>query len=121
MENLTADHIEQEDPPSPQRTPSHMSIASEEPDQPEERQTAGEADDNAASTNVYQKLFESSFHLDAHSKLVTHIKFDPTYQRLVTGSTDHTIAFYDIHNMKSDLQPIRTLEPIDSQVVQSFD
>ena len=73
------------------------------------------------ASDQYSELFAHHLELNSHRKLVTHIKFDPGYQRLVTGSTDHTVAFYDIHNMKPDMEPIRTLEPIESQVVQAFD
>ena len=59
--------------------------------------------------------------INGHNKLVTHLKFDKKYQRLITGSIDNSITFWDIQNMKSDLKPIRTLTPFDTQIIRAFD
>ncbi|KAL7748530.1 hypothetical protein RI367_005940 [Sorochytrium milnesiophthora] len=56
--------------------------------------------------------------LKGHSKVVTSVDVDPSGSRVITGSYDCTVKFWDFNGMDAGLRSFRTLEPQDGlQVV----
>ena len=55
--------------------------------------------------------------LETHVKCISCMELDKSCSRLVVGSDDHIISFWDLDNMNSSMKPFRTLRPIDGQPV----
>jgi WD40 repeat protein len=55
--------------------------------------------------------------LETHIKCINCIELDKSNSRLVAGSDDHILSFWDLDNMNSSLTPFRTLRPIDGQPI----
>jgi len=59
--------------------------------------------------------------LKAHTKTVTCLALDPSGSRLVTGSSDHDLYFWDFAGMTRELKPFRHLEePLGSFQLRSI-
>lgn len=59
--------------------------------------------------------------LKAHSKTVTCLALDPAGGRLVSGSSDHDLYFWDFAGMTQQLKPFRHLEePLGSFQLRSI-
>lgn len=70
----------------------------------------------------YQDLQETipvqeNVSLETHIKCINCIEFDKSNSRMVAGSDDHILSFWDLDNMNSSLSPFRTLRPIDGQPI----
>lgn len=55
--------------------------------------------------------------LETHVKCINCIELDRSSSRLVAGSDDHILSFWDLDNMNSSLTPFRTLRPIEGQPI----
>mmetsp|Transcript_112833 Transcript_112833/g.224477 ORF Transcript_112833/g.224477 Transcript_112833/m.224477 type:complete len:736 (+) Transcript_112833:67-2274(+) len=55
----------------------------------------------------------------AHEKAVTALSLDPRGSRMVTGSMDGCMKFYDFAGMNEEKQAFRWLEPVDGHMVQA--
>jgi WD40 repeat protein len=55
--------------------------------------------------------------METHIKCINCIELDKSNSRLVAGSDDHILSFWDLDNMNSSLTPFRTLRPIDGQPI----
>ena len=59
--------------------------------------------------------------LKAHTKTVTCLALDPSGSRLVSGSSDHDLYFWDFAGMTRELKPFRHLEePLGSFQLRSI-
>lgn len=57
--------------------------------------------------------------LPAHEKPVTALSLDPKASRMVTGSMDGTIKFFDFGGMSDEKSAFRCLEPVEGHMVQA--
>ena len=51
--------------------------------------------------------------LDHGDKVVSALAIDPSGSRLVTGSYDYTVKFWDFQGMSTTLNAFRTITPFD--------
>jgi WD40 repeat protein len=49
--------------------------------------------------------------LKGHSKKVSALSLDPSGARMITGSHDFTVKFWDFNSMNQNFQSFRTIEP----------
>ena len=61
----------------------------------------------------------SQTRLQSHIKSITCLELDRHCQRLIAGSNDHLLSFWDLESMNSSLKPFRTLRPIEGQPIVS--
>jgi len=73
--------------------------------------------DGAALDDVIPVSHEVS--IAAHEKAVTALSFDPRGSRMVTGSMDGCLKFYDFAGMNEEKQAFRCFEPVDGHMVQA--
>jgi len=59
-------------------------------------------------------------HISAHEKAVTALGFDPKAARMVTGSMDGAVKFFDFAGMSEAKESFRTVEPVDGHMVQAI-
>ena len=85
---------------------------------------AAEADDDDDDEDLDKPVQVPVSHqiaLKAHSKTVTCLALDPSGSRLVTGSSDHDLYFWDFAGMTRELKPFRHLEePLGSFQLRSI-
>jgi len=58
--------------------------------------------------------------IKAHERAVTALGLDPKGSRMVTGSMDGTIKFYDFNGMSEEKNSFRSLEPVEGHMVQAI-
>jgi len=58
--------------------------------------------------------------LQAHEKAVTALSLDPKGSRMVTGSMDGSIKYYDFNGMAEDKNAFRSLDPVEGHMVQAL-
>jgi len=81
---------------------------------------AGDDDDDDAERPV-QVPVSHQVALKGHGKTVTCLALDPSGSRLVTGSSDHDLYFWDFAGMTQELRPFRHLEePLGSFQLRSI-
>jgi WD40 repeat protein len=69
------------------------------------------------SDSSSQLPLSRSIELKGHTKPVSAVALDPSGTRMVTGSYDFTVKFWDFHGMDRDLRSFRTIEPWESYQV----
>jgi WD40 repeat protein len=52
-----------------------------------------------------------SIQLKDHTKIVSAVALDPSGARMVTGSYDFTVKFWDFNGMNKECRPFRSIEP----------
>lgn len=78
---------------------------------PTEQQTKAEATFDAPMSN--------SVLLKEHNALISCLTLDRSKNRLVVGSTDYSVSFWDLPNLNKGLKPFRVLNPHDQQIVRA--
>lgn len=58
--------------------------------------------------------------LRGHAKAVTALALDPAANRLLTGSADYTVRFWDFQGMDSSLRHFRSIEPAEGCLVRDL-
>ena len=58
-----------------------------------------------------------SITMNTHSNLITCFSLDSCKNRLVVGSSDYQVSYWDLPNLNSSLKPFRVLEPHEKQVI----
>ena len=69
------------------------------------------------SDSSFQLPLSRFIELKGHTKPVSALALDPSGTRMVTGSYDFTVKFWDFHGMDRDLKSFRTIEPWESYQV----
>ena len=77
---------------------------------------------NSKYNEILKKIpLKQKVTLSSHSKTINSIKIDKYNQKLITGSNDYKISFYDLQSMTKSLKPFRTLQPMNQQIITSLD
>ncbi|KAI8098356.1 WD40-repeat-containing domain protein [Gilbertella persicaria] len=101
--NKTKRETTKEQPKTPEKKPEIMTD-----------QSVDESDDDMDSED------ESSFHviptsheikLNDHNRTVSSLTLDPSGTRLITGSYDYDLKFWDFAGMDRSFKPFRTIQP----------
>lgn len=58
--------------------------------------------------------------IEQHTKTVSAVSFDGSGSRMVTGSYDYNIGYYDFGGMDSALQPFRYVQPIGAYKIKAL-
>ncbi|CAI7839805.1 unnamed protein product [Closterium sp. NIES-54] len=95
------------------RQDEQRSDGSEEDDE-EEGAEAGEEEDDEFGVPLSNEIV-----LGGHTKAVAALAVDPTGTRVISGSYDYSLRFYDFHGMDSRLQAFRHLVPFDGHQVRA--
>lgn len=84
---------------------------------------ANEKSDDEESTNVFESVIPASHEvqLEHSNKTVTALALDPSGARLVTGSFDYDLRFWDFAGMDSSLQSFRTLRPCECHPIRHIE
>ena len=81
----------------------------------------GDGDDDDDAGRPVQVPVSHQVALKGHGKTVTCLALDPSGSRLVTGSSDHDLYFWDFAGMTQELRPFRHLEePLGSFQLRSI-
>src|SRR5579871_2786177 len=59
--------------------------------------------------------------LKDHHKAVSAITLDPSGSRLVSGSYDYDVKFWDFGGMNSSLKPFKTIEPVEGHPIHHLE
>lgn len=71
-----------------------------------------DSDDEAEETDLEKRIPAGlEINLAHGTKTVSALSVDPSGARLVTGSLDYDVKFWDFQGMNSSLQSFRTLRP----------
>eukprot|EP01117_Protostelium_nocturnum_P007247 TRINITY_DN2591_c0_g1_i1.p1 TRINITY_DN2591_c0_g1~~TRINITY_DN2591_c0_g1_i1.p1 ORF type:complete len:607 (+),score=252.56 TRINITY_DN2591_c0_g1_i1:138-1958(+) len=95
--------------------PRPLSIENEE----EEEQEGVEYTEE--DSNYYHIPYSHEIELVGHTKSVSSIALDPSGSRLLTGSHDYDVKFWDFGGMDSNLRSFRTITPSDGNQIVSVD
>ncbi|CAI5481558.1 unnamed protein product [Closterium sp. Yama58-4] len=89
------------------------SDGSEEEDEEEDAE-AGEEEEDEFGVPLSNEIV-----LGGHTKAVAALAVDPTGTRVISGSYDYSLRFYDFHGMDSRLKAFRDLVPFDGHQVRA--
>ncbi|XP_013785489.1 WD repeat-containing protein 70-like [Limulus polyphemus] len=88
----------------------------------EEGDGESEEEDDGEEMNRYKKIPDShEVELRHGDKSVTALGLDPSGARLVTGSSDFDIQFWDFAGMGASLQSFRTLRPCECHQIKNLE
>ncbi|CAI5470296.1 unnamed protein product [Closterium sp. Yama58-4] len=95
------------------RQDEQRSDGSDEDDE-EEGAEAGEEEEDEFGVPLSNEIV-----LRGHTKAVAALAVDPTGSRVISGSYDYSLRFYDFHGMDSRLKAFRDLVPFDGHQVRA--
>ena len=103
-----------------QKNEQHLNFESKDnKNYAEESQYDDDYDSQKATAQVFDFPISSSIDLKAHSNLISCFALDSAKNRLIVGSSDSTISFWDLSNLNVSLKPFRLLEPHDKQIISA--
>jgi len=97
--------------------PSHGGGIDDEGESDEdESDDDGDDDDEGAAPASTSRGLPTTDHivLKDHTRAVSALALDPAGARLVSGSHDYTVRFWDFNGMDRSLRPFRSMEPCGS-------
>jgi len=71
-------------------------------------------------SNAYNIPFSHEIQLQEHSRLVSAIDLDPAGGRVLTGSFDYQVKFWDFVGMDTAFRSFRTIEPAEGNQIKSI-
>lgn len=104
----SSEEDDQEDMPGPPAPPRNLPTADE--DEYEDEEDDSEAEEEVGFDSSALPITDQAL-LRGHSKPITALALDPSGNRLLTGSSDYAVKFWDFQGMDSGLRSFRHIEP----------
>jgi len=69
------------------------------------------------NSNFYNIPFSHEVQLNEHEKMISTLSLDPAGGRLISGSYDYKIKFWDFAGMNSSFKSFRSIEPLEGNQI----
>lgn len=93
----------------------------EEEEEPFQSEIDGEIDETIQEDpNIYRIPYTNEIFLKGHAKTVSALSLDPVGNRLLTGSYDCFVKFWDFSSMDASFKSFREVEPFEGYVVNKL-
>jgi len=84
------------------------------------KRVSQEQEEDEGNINFYKIPFSHEVQLTSHLRMVSALALDPSGSRLLTGSGDCSVKFWDFAGMDVSLRSFRTIEPVEGNHIKSL-